>query len=260
MSLYVPTLEIGHWGEEIANVLDVIMDDIGVDGVFWDEFAWSTTPFVYSHPDGCSADIDPKTHQIRRLKGSLSLVSRDFRVRQVKRIQDRGAVLIVNGAPWTRTLCQLHVPAFTETGSISHCRKMLLYSPLALGDHLTERGQKDAYRVMMSALDYGCLYAWYGSNVFPEYRTLTEHMYPITPIEIHSGYVIGRERIITNRSGLFGWDDESGFRGYVYDREGCATDLYPVKKVQLNGKTYAEVRIPGGYSSAIVRQEEVSDG
>jgi hypothetical protein len=255
MSLYVPTLENGHWGEEIAKVLDVIMDDIGVDGVFWDDFAWSTTPFVYSHPDGCSADIDPKTHQIRRLKGSVSLVSRDFRVHQVKRIQDRGAVLIVNGAPWTRTLSQLHVPAFTETGSISHCRKMLLYTPLALGDHLTERSQKDAYRVMMSALDYGCLYAWYGSNVYPEYKTLTEHMYPITPIEIHRGYVIGRERIITNRSGLFGWDDESDFRGFVYDREGRATDLCPVKKVELDGKTYAEVRIPGGYSAAIVREQ-----
>ena len=169
-------------------------------------------------------------------------------------------MLIVNGAPWTRTVCQLHVPAFTETGSISHCRKMLLYSPLALGDHLTERSQKDAYRVMMSALDYGCLYAWYGSNVYPEYRTLTEHMYPITPLEIHSGYVIGQERMVTNRSGLFGWEDDSDFRGFVYDREGRATDLYPIKKVQLDGKTYAEVRIPGGFSAAIVRKEKVRDG
>ena len=255
MSLYVPTAEKGRWGEEMAKVLDVIMEGIGVDGVFWDEFAWSTTPFVYSHPDGCSADIDPKTHQIRRLKGSMSLLSREFRAAQVKRIQNRGAMLIANGAPWTRTLSQLRFPAFTETGSISHCRKMLLYSPMALGDHLTERSQKDAYRVMMRALDYGCLYAWYGSNVYPENKTLTEHMYPITPLEIHSGYVIGHERIITNRSGLFGWDDEGDFRGFVYDREGRRADGYPVKKVERDGKTYAEVRIPGGYSAAIVRVE-----
>ena len=253
MSLYVPTLEKGRWGEEIAKVLDVILDDIGVDGVFWDEFSSSTTPFVYSHLDGCSADIDPKTHQVRRLKGSLSLLSREFRVSQVRRIQDRGAVLIVNGAPQTRTLARLKFPAFTETGSISHCRKMLLYSPIALGDHLTERTEKDAYRVILRALDYGCLYAWYGSNVSPEYKTLTEHMYPITPLEIHSGYVIGRERVITSRSGLFGWDDSGDFSGFVYDREGRATDLYPIKKVKREGKTYAEVRIPGGYSAAIVR-------
>ena len=255
MSLYVPTLEKGRWGEEIAKVLDIILDDIAVDGVFWDEFSWSTTPFVYSHLDGCSADIDPKTHQIRRLKGSVCLLSREFRTDQVKRIQNRDAVLIVNGAPWTRTLSQLKFPAFTETGSISHCRKMQLYSPIALGDHLSERTEKDAYRVMMRALDYGCLYAWYGSNVYAEHKTLTEHMYPITPLEIHSGYVIGQERIITNRSGLFGWNDRSDFRGFVYDREGRATDGYPVKRVDRDGKTYAEVRIPGGYSAAIVRAE-----
>jgi hypothetical protein len=132
---------------------------------------------------------------------------------------------------------------------------MLLYSPMALGDHLTERSQKDAYRVMMRALDYGCLYAWYGSNVYPEYKTLTEHMYPITPLEIHGGYAIGQERIITNRSGLFGWGDRSDFRGFVYDREGRATDSHSVGKVERDGKMYAEVRIPGGFSAAIVRGE-----
>ncbi|MFV1964859.1 MAG: hypothetical protein ACC628_05515 [Pirellulaceae bacterium] len=253
MSLFIPTLEPDRWGQESARVLDVILDDIGVDGVFWDEFSWSTTHFVYSHLDGCSADIDPKTHRIRRLKGSVALLSRDFRVQQVKRIQQRGAPLIVNGAPWTRTLAELRFPAFTETGSISHCRKVLLYSPIALGDHLSERSERDAYRVMLNALDYGCLYAWYGSDFSMPYETLTEHMYPITPLEIHAGYVMGEERIITNRSGLYGWNDASEFRAYIYDREGRATDDFPVRTVHRTGKRYAEVRIPGGYSAAIVR-------
>jgi len=78
-------------------------------------------------------------------------------------------------------------------------------------------------------------------------------MYPITPIEIHSGYVIGRERILTNRSGLFGWGDAGDLEGYVYDRDGRPSQEYPVQKLQRDGKTYAEVRIPGGYSAAIVR-------
>jgi len=254
MSLFIPTLKADGWGRESARVLDVILDDIGVDGVFWDEFSWSTTQFVYNHLDGCSADIDPKTHRIRRLKGSVALLSRDFRVYQVKRIQERGSPFIVNGAPWTRSLADLKFPAFTETGSISHCRKMQLYSPIALGDHLSERSERDAYRVMLNALDYGCLYAWYGSNFSVPHATLTEHMYPITPLEIHAGYVIGKERIITNRSGLFGWNDASGHRAYVYDRDGRASEDVPVRSVHRDGKQYAEVRIPGGYSAAIVRE------
>ncbi|MFH1269323.1 MAG: hypothetical protein ABIK89_26645, partial [Planctomycetota bacterium] len=253
MSLYIPTLEEGRWGSEIAKVIDVILDDVGADGVFWDEFAWSTTTWVYSHWDGCSADIDWQSHQINRLKGSVCLLSREFRAHHVKRIIDRGAPLLTNGAPWTRTLAQLKFPAFAETGSISHCRKMLLYSPIALGDHLTERRPVDAYRIMLRALDHGCLYAWYSTQIFPEHKTLTEHMFPITPIEIHGGYVIGRERIVTNRSGLFGWGDSSTFESHVFDRQGRRTDEHPVHRVERDAKAYAEVRLPDGYSAAIVR-------
>lgn len=112
----------------------------------------------------------------------MPLLSREFRLKTVEKIQGRRAVLIINGAPWTRTLAKRKMPAFTETGSISNCRNMLLYSPMALGDHLTERTERD-----------------------------------------------------------------------VYDRDGRATAEHPVKKVQREGKTYAEVRIPGGYSAVIVR-------
>lgn len=78
-------------------------------------------------------------------------------------------------------------------------------------------------------------------------------MYPFTPIELHSGYLVGKERILTNRSGLFGWADKSNFNAYVYDRDGRQTDKYPVNKIEREGKCYAEVRMPGGYSCAIVR-------
>lgn len=254
MSLYIPTLEEGHWGREMAKVIDVILDDLKFDGVYWDEFGRSAVDFVYSHLDGCSADIDPTTHQIRRLKGAVPLLSREFHVAMVKRIRDKGGMLVINSAPGTRTLGQLKIASFTETGSIDHCRTVQLYCPWALGDHISERSEKDAFRVMRNALDYGCLYAWYSVNFSVPYKTLTEHMFPFTPIEIHSGYVIGKERIITTRSGLFGWDDNSDFSAHVYDRDGRATDRYPVKKIKRDGKTYAEVRLPGGYAAAIVRQ------
>ena len=64
---------------------------------------------------------------------------------------------------------------------------------------------------------------------------------------------ICEERIVTNRSGLFGWGDTSDFTTYVYDRDGRITEGIEARKVKRNGKTYAEVRIPEGYSAAIVR-------
>lgn len=251
MKYYVPTLDNG-FGAEMERWLDTIMYDVGVDGVYWDEFAF-TRGYAYNMPDGVTADIDPQTMQITRLKGDTALLSRDWRLKQVRRIMGEGRPFIVNGMPRTRTLQREHFEAFTETGNIGNCRNTLLYSPVALGDHLSEITFRDAYKVMLRALDFGCLYVWYSSNVVPPAPTLTEHMFPCTPIELHEGYVIGEERIVTNRSGLFGWGDGSQFQGYVYDREGLATDEYPVMRVERDGRAYAEVRIPEGYSAAIVR-------
>ncbi len=57
-------------------------------------------------------------------------------------------------------------------------------------------------------------------------------------------------------SGLFGWGDKAQFDAYVYDRQGKATDNYAVEMVEREGKTYAEVRMPEGYSAAIVRESK----
>jgi len=72
--------------------------------------------------------------------------------------------------------------------------------------------------------------------------------------ELHGGYLIGQERILTNRSGLFGWGDDSDFEAHVFDRVGRETEEVKVPRVTRNGKAYAEVRIPEGYSVAIIRK------
>ncbi|HBG27275.1 MAG: hypothetical protein A2Y10_02425 [Planctomycetes bacterium GWF2_41_51] len=251
--LYVPTLE-NDWGKEIGKGIDIRIKDVGCDAIYWDEYNQSKGKYTYNMWDGCSADIDPETFKIIRLKGAVHLLSLDFLHYHMKRLIDSGVPLVCNGAPMSRTLAKLKFQNFVETGNINRCYETILHSPIALGDHITELTEKDAYGVMLKALDRGCLYSWYRSvEVYPTHKTLTEHMFPFTPIELHSGYVIGKERIITNRSGLFGWGDNSEFKTYVYDREGRITDGKEAKNVIREGKTYAEIRIPQGYSVAVVR-------
>jgi len=252
--LYVPTLE-NEFGKEIGKGIDIRLDLLGADAFYWDEYNGSRGTYTYIPDmwDGCSGDIDPKTFELVRLKSAVHLLSLPFLEYHIKRILARVPAFF-NGAPWSRTLARLKFQCFTETGSISNCHRMLLYTPVALGDHLTERSQSDAYRVMLRALDWGCLYAWYSRTVYPTHKTLTEHMFPSTPIELHEGYIIAKERIVTNRSGLFGWADNSDFDIYVYDREGRITKGDEARKVQRGGKTYAEIRIPEGYSAAVVRK------
>lgn len=252
--IFFPT-ETNTFGRDVAKNVDMILGKIGCDGVYWDEMAYSRYRYHYGEPwDGCSADIDPQTMRIRRLKSSVTLVTGPWRVALAKRILARGP-LIANGAPHTRTMANLHFPRFVETGSISHCTGAQLFTPIALGDHLTERSEVDAYRVMLRALDYGCVYYWYNDlTVVPTHPHLTRFMFPITPLELHKGFIIGEERIITNRSGLFGWGDDSGHEVSVFDDAGRRRADFKAPTVRRGKRTLTELRIAEGWSAAVIRK------
>lgn len=265
--LYVPTHE-NTFGRDVSRNVELILgpqpDGIGCDGVYWDEFEYSRYQYAYHLAgdgrsglpwDGVSADIDPKTLQIVRLKSSVELISQPFRLALARSILARGP-LVANGQPHTRTMLQLHFPRFVETGSISRCTRAQLYSPIALGDHLTERSELDAYRVMLRALDFGCLYYWYNDlTVVPTHPHLTSYMFPATPIELGEGYLIARERIVTSRSGLFGWGDTARHEVHVFDGQGCEVPDFKAPTVVQDGMTFTELRLPEDYSAAILRSQ-----
>ncbi len=264
--IYVPTHE-NQFGRDVAKNVDLIMgpapQGLGCDGVYWDEFEYSRYQYAYGDFDGqatglpwdgCSADINPKTLQIARLKSAVELISQPFRLALAQKILAAGP-LVANGQPHTQTMVRLHFPRFVETGSISHCAKAQAYSPIALGDHLTERSEVDAYRVMLRALDFGCLYYWYNDlTVVPTHPHLTAHMFPFTPLELHEGYVIGQERIVTNRSGLFGWGDAARHEVHVFDDQGREVPDFSAPAVVRDGQTFSELRLPEGFSAAVVRR------
>ena len=106
---------------------------------------------------------------------------------------------------------------------------------------------------MLTALDYGCLYHWYNDlTVIPEYPTLTEHMYPITPLELHEGWIAGQERIITKRSGLFGWGDQSRHEVHAYDENGRELRDFNSPLVQRDGTNFSELRLAEGWSAVVI--------
>ncbi|MCK5802878.1 MAG: hypothetical protein KAI66_08600, partial [Lentisphaeria bacterium] len=236
------------------ELIDLRFDKLNLDGIYWDEIAYSAHKYDYSdHWDGYSAIINLKTHRIARKISNVTLATLSWRKKAVARIFRRGS-LIGNGAPQTRTFTQLHFPRFLETGSITHLYSGQLYTPIALGDHLTERTPVDCYRNMVRGLDYGALYYWYFDQIVATEPTLTSVMFPITPIELGHGYIIGKERILTNTSGLFGWGDNSEFEVAVFDQRGKRTDTIDVPRRMIEGKSFAEVRIAEGYAVALIRK------
>jgi hypothetical protein len=253
--LFFPTLT-NSYGQEIGKSVDLILDEIGADGVYWDEHEQSAYAYHYGEPwDGVSGDIDPATMKLRGLKSSVTLLSEGWRVALAQRIQARGP-LVANGAPVTRAMASLNFPCFVETGSITNCCRAQMYSPIALGDHLTERSELDAYRVMLGALDYGCVYHWYNDmTVIPTHPHLTRYMFPITPVELRQGCIIGKERIVTKISGQFGWGDAAAHEVHVFDDTGREVADFQAPQVRRDGKTYTELRLAEDWSAAIVRKQ-----
>jgi hypothetical protein len=90
--------------------------------------------------------------------------------------------------------------------------------------------------------------------VIPTHYHLTRYMFPITPLELHEGYIIGEERIITNRSGLFGWGDSSRHEVHVFNNEGREVEDFGAPSITRDGKTYTELRIAEDWSAAIIRK------
>ena len=252
--IFFPT-QSNSYGPQVAKNVDIILDEIGAEGVYWDEIKYSACKYHYGEPwDGVSCDVDRKRMTIARLKSSVTLLTRKWRLELAKRILARGP-LIANGVPVTQEMAALRFPTFVETGSITNCTRAQLHSPIALGDHLTERSELDAYHTMLAALDFGCVYHWYNDlNVVPSHHHLTRYMYPLTPLELHEGYVIGQERIVTNRSGLYGWGDGSRHEVHVFDHTGREVEAFDAPPVTRDGRTYTELRLGEDWSAAVIRK------
>ncbi len=213
--MFLP-LENNDYGQKMREYVEMILDECGADGVYWDEMGQSHWQFHYGNPwDGVSADVDPETLTITRKKSSVTLITQPFRRKLVERILDDNVPLIGNGAPITTTMSQYHFPRFIETASVSNLLRGQLYTPIGLGDHRSEVTGRDCASNMRRYLNYGGLYYFYHMQVTGAYPSITTQMFPCTPIELHEGYIIAEERILTNRSGNFGWGDASHFEVHV---------------------------------------------
>ena len=251
--LFLPMMG-NSYGAAIRKNVDIILDKLGADGVYWDEHEYSSEQYHYGEPwDRFTGDIDPKSMQLQRLKSSVTLLTEDWRVNLAKYIQSRGP-LIGNGVPYTHAMAALNFPCFVETGAITNCTLSHLYSPIALGDHLTEQSQQNAYETMLAALNYGCVYHWYNDmTVSPTHKTITSQMFPITPLEIHAGYLIGEERIVTKLSGRYGWGDDSRHELHVYNAEGKEVAGFDAPFTEKDGVTWTDLRLAEDWSAVIVK-------
>jgi hypothetical protein len=172
----------------------------------------------------------------------------------IRFLQRHNKFLLANTQATTRTMLREKVLRFVETGSYSALVGTHLGCPLGLGNHHLETTQADSARNVREILRQGGVYYGWQYQREPVSWNFTSVMFPITPVELREGMVLGRERIHTARSGLFGWPDGVAADVYVVDGEGRRVVSPAVKEVRRAGRRLYEIRMPGNHFAVLVRQ------
>ena len=80
-------------------------------------------------------------------------------------------------------------------------------------------------------------------------------MYPFTPIELHGGWLVGKERILTAVSGDFGWRGEKpDVDVFVFDELGRELKGYPYSVKDTENGRIINLELKADHCAAIVRR------
>jgi hypothetical protein len=204
------------FGRAMLGLVDLYLNEIGADGLYWDEMEAATygaPSITWSVRDGHSCILDPKTYTVRAEVGLTALLGEAFRLAVIEKVRHKGGAILGNGPPTTRALLAARVQRMVE---IQHNDTYHydgdLATPLGYGG-----GRADFANVTRALGQARLLVA----TSLDQKSEISRYLFPFTPLELHPGYLLGRERIVTMHSGRYGWPGETvRCQVRVFDREG----------------------------------------
>ena len=243
-------------GSAFANDLERVRDrlwELGFDGLYWDEMSWSSRVWTHGAEwDRVSGEVDPKSHLLVRRKSAIPLLVQPWVMAQLAAIERRGKVVVANTQPSTFTIHRYDFPRFVETAITSNLAATHLGSPIGLGDRVRQRDAASIARGIQAHLEHGALYYNYAPTATLGQPNLTAYMFPTTPLRLRDGTIWAKERILTSRSGRFGWEDLSAHVTHVFDATGNEV-RDRARTFEEGGVRWAEVQLDRGWTAAFVR-------
>jgi hypothetical protein len=243
-----------------------LINDVGTDGIYVDCFNYLVR-YSYSSWDGHTVNINPETLTIKKKYSDMSLVTTPAKEELVKYIHSQKKDIVGNTLPVTRAMNNVKMVRFIEMwhNYSIECPKTHLYTPVGLGypgynaNLGLDRGVVTAdwfIDDLKGALDSGCLY-YYRSMCRQDKDihaySIVDHMYPFTPIGIYNGWLWGKERIITTKSGSYGWHDMSTVKGYLFDKTGKALP-FPFKTIKVGNEHITKIKLDSGQIAILERK------
>jgi hypothetical protein len=191
--------------------------DLGYDGIYVDEWGHSKVRISYEHHDGHSALLDENLNITRKI-GMIPILIRDFQVHFVNELRKRsGAPIFANHFDNTLAASQLPVCHFAEPGAIDDAgileAAVIGRTPLSL----STLHSKDIWRDAVDLMRRGLLMCFYTRQLKGDH--IYKCIYPITVREVHPGYVIADDKIVTVSSGVYTLGNGQMLQAEVYTAE-----------------------------------------
>lgn len=265
--------------------VDFLMDNVGMKGIYIDQFNLGLKleqpgRSDYSKWDGHTVDLKP-SGEIDRKYTDATLVGSPARAQIVKHILSKGGVVITNGHPVTRETTGLPMMAMAETEwDLSSPQDLLawkeppympaileanLSSPIGLGirpnrfnDYGKEHCAEIIQKWVITCLKNGTLYYYYTYDIpktgpgAGDYGIIN-HMFPFTPVELHAGWLIGKERILTAKSGDFFWNHPTRPIVLVFDSKGYSAKPKSLKITKKNNGWKVLLGIKDWQQTAVIK-------
>jgi hypothetical protein len=232
-----------------------MIEEVGLDGLYIDMFSfafefYNNLRFDYKRWDGRTVDIDPQTGRITLKYTDAGLVSAPARAELIKYVITKGKVFTANGYPVAPDEQALPHDRFSEseyefnplligrgekpplvprmTGGHLSAGIGLGYRPVRLAPQDKDNYARILGKAAITYLRNSAVMYHYGAEIPVEGPGSGEYgpwnnMFPITPIELREGYIIGKERIITAISGKYAWKNPTKPEVLVFDVTGRPT-------------------------------------
>ncbi len=237
--------------EYMLKQLRLVLDEVGLDGVYYDEFPMSQLGSVRTYGgewDGVSADVSFDTGEIFGKYKDCSLAGIQARLNLIDYPLSRGKIAIANRYSTSHEEQSLPINRFTETNSVfanltwedgvkppalNYCFFSHLNSPIGLGAVNAPDGvspEQWLMRVLIAYLRHGMVFYHYGPVEPPmtednrDVFGVLKHMFPITPTELGEGFIVARERILTAVSLDRSWQKRARPTVLLFDINGRAVD------------------------------------
>lgn len=268
----------------MLHQIDYSMDVIGLRGIYMDQFNIGIKIEQpgrpdYSKWDGHTVNLKPNG-DIEKMYTDVTYVGAPARAEIIKRVRSKGGVVMTNGHPVDRETASLGVQAVAETEwDLSSPEDLLswneppympaiaegqLSSPISLGirpGRFGEFGKEHWAEIMqkwvITCLKSGTVYYYYAFTIptsgpgAGEYGIIN-HMFPFTPVELHSGWLVGKERILTAKSGSFFWDHSEKPIVLAFDLKGYGIKPAKLEMTQKGNGWQVDLGIKDWQETAVI--------